>query len=506
MTTTSPGPSATRQAAPLLGPYRVLDLTDERGELAGRILADLGADVVKVEPPGGDPSRMRPPFYQQHPDPERSLAWWASNALKRSVTLNLDCAEGQALFKRLVETADFVVESFKPGYLASLGLAYADLAAINPRIIVTSITPYGQTGPYRDYAASDLTLQAQGGFLYVNGDADRPPVRISADLAYRHAGGQGAAGSLVAHYHRQRTGRGQHVDVSMQDYIAWTPLDMTMAAQVQHLSLKRSAAGMRFHSPAASFRFRWRCKDGMLTFRALGSGAGQPQFVKLLAWMRECGFDDPVLTSKDWAGADLRTITQAEYDALADVIQAFLETKTVAELYARAVVDRLRLAPAASVRDIVTSPQIRAREALVDVEHPQLGTSFAYPGPVARFSNAPRVGLPPTTVHWRTYPAAASGRARLFRRRARGVASEGRDMSFDGVFSGLKIVDFTWAAAGRSPLATSRIMAPRSSRSNRWQHPDYAPRRRPFVDGVPGINRSGFFARSTRTSSASRST
>jgi crotonobetainyl-CoA:carnitine CoA-transferase CaiB-like acyl-CoA transferase len=230
----------------LLRPYRVLDLTNEFGELAGRILADLGADVIKIEPPAGDPSRWRPPFYADRADRETSLPWWASNLNKRSIVLDLETSRGQAPFRSLVETADFVLESFQPGYLARLGLGYASLAHINPRVIVTSITPFGQSGPYSQFPATDLTLQALGGFLYVNGDADRPPIRISADLAYRHGGGQGAAGALVAHFERQRSGRGQHVDVSIQDYIPWTPLNVTFAAQLQQA--KYHAASSRVPS------------------------------------------------------------------------------------------------------------------------------------------------------------------------------------------------------------------------------------------------------------------
>src|SRR5215470_16082087 len=257
----------------LLRPYRVLDLTTEFGELAGRILADLGADVIKIEPSEGDPSRWRPPFYGDRPDRESSLPWWASNLNKRSIVLDLEAPRAQSAFRRLVETADFVLESFQPGYLDQLGLGYASLSEINPRIIVTSITPFGQTGPYRNFPATDLTLRALGGFLYVNGDADRPPVRISADLAYRHGGGQGAAGSLVAHFERQRTGRGQHVDVSIQDYIPWTPLNVTFAAQVQHKNTMRQAVGFRAHTTGVRFRFTWACKDGRIAFRPLVTGS-----------------------------------------------------------------------------------------------------------------------------------------------------------------------------------------------------------------------------------------
>jgi crotonobetainyl-CoA:carnitine CoA-transferase CaiB-like acyl-CoA transferase len=386
---TSPSHSNQTVGSELLRPYRVLDLTNELGELAGRLLADLGADVIKIEPPDGDPSRWRPPFYGDRPDLEGSLPWWASNLNKRGITLDLETEEGQGLFRRLVATADFVLESFMPGYLDRLGLGYADLAAINPRIILTSITPFGQTGPYAQYPATDLTLQALGGFLYVNGDADRPPVRISADLAYRHGGGQGAAGALVAHYHRQRTGRGQHVDVSIQEYIPWTPLNVTFAAQVQHANTRRQAVGFRAHTEGVKFRFTWPCKDGRIAFRPLVTGGGKAQYQALVGWMTDEGFGDPILTAKDWAGADNRAITQAEYDQIAAVIEAFLLTRTLDELYEKAVQLRFRLAPAATAKDIVESRQIQARGVLVPVAHPELEASFLYPGPFARFSATP---------------------------------------------------------------------------------------------------------------------
>ena len=160
------------------------------------------------------------------------------------------------------------------------------------------------------------------------------PVRISADLAYRHGGGQGAAGALVAHYHRQRTGRGQHVDVSIQDYIPWTPLNVTFAAQVQHANTMRQAVGFRAHTDGVKFRFTWPCKDGRIAFRPLVTGGGKAQYEALVAWMTDEGFGEPILTAKDWAGEDNRAITQDEYDQIAAVIERFLLTRTLDELYA----------------------------------------------------------------------------------------------------------------------------------------------------------------------------
>src|SRR5688572_10249417 len=162
--------------AGLLSPYRVVDLTDERGILCGKILADLGADVIQVEPPGGSSARRIGPFYHDQAEAERSLFWWSYAANKRSITLNLASSDGRALLKRLVQTADFLVESFPPGHLERLGLGFDTLAAINPRLIVVSVTPFGQDGPYAHYKAADLTGVGMAGFMYLTGDPDRPPV------------------------------------------------------------------------------------------------------------------------------------------------------------------------------------------------------------------------------------------------------------------------------------------------------------------------------------------
>ena len=149
----------------LLEPYRVLDLTEGGYSIAGKVFGDLGADVIKVEPPGGSPSRNTGPFYRDDPDHEKSLAWFAYNANKRSVTLDIETAAGRELFRGLGGSAHFVFESYEPGYMEGLGLGYEDLSRTCPRIIVTSITPFGASGPYANYRAADLTTWAMSGFL-----------------------------------------------------------------------------------------------------------------------------------------------------------------------------------------------------------------------------------------------------------------------------------------------------------------------------------------------------
>src|SRR3972149_1049401 len=200
----------------MLAPYRALDLTDEKGLFCGKILADLGADVIQVEKPHGNPARRIPPFCANDAGPEKSLYWFAFSAGKRSVTLDLDTDAGKGVLLRLCKTADFVIESFPVGYLQRAGLGYEVLSRAHPGLIMASITPFGETGPYRDYKAGDLVASAMGGMVYCTGEPDRAPLRISVDQAYCQVSVHAAIGLLLALHDRATSGQGQHVDVSMQ--------------------------------------------------------------------------------------------------------------------------------------------------------------------------------------------------------------------------------------------------------------------------------------------------
>src|SRR5687768_2382147 len=185
---------------------RVLDLAGPMGVYCGKLLADLGADVVLVEPIDGTPTRRLGPFYRDDPSPEHSLWHWHFNANKRGITLDLGKRDGQELFRRLAQNADIVVETFAPGHLTSLGLGYADLEQLNPRLILTSITPFGQTGPYADFQGEELIAQAAGGLLWMCGWPDRPPVMMGGWPAMHQASSQAAASTLIAEYMRDATG------------------------------------------------------------------------------------------------------------------------------------------------------------------------------------------------------------------------------------------------------------------------------------------------------------
>ncbi|MGH8056216.1 MAG: CoA transferase, partial [Candidatus Entotheonellia bacterium] len=218
-------------ASPLLpGPLtglRVLELADEKGQYCGKLMGDLGADVIKIEPPGGERTRTVGPFLDDLPHPERSLSFWHYNTSKRGITLNLQTGEGKHLFQRLIATADIILESYSPGYLPSLGLGYDELSRLNSRLIMCSLTPFGQTGPWRDYQMSDLLHLAAGGQMgccgYDPEDMhEAPPIAPGGGNAW-HMGGHFAYMSILAAVcYRDVTGEGQYIDASIHEACALT--------------------------------------------------------------------------------------------------------------------------------------------------------------------------------------------------------------------------------------------------------------------------------------------
>jgi len=287
-----------------LAGYRVLDLTDEKGLLCGRVLGDWGADVIKVERPGGDPARNIGPFYKDIIDPEKSLFWFATNANKRSITLDFDTIDGRKIFKQLVKTSDFVIESFDPGCMDGLGFSYADIESINPGIIMASITPFGQNGPYSHFKGSDMVLWAMGGMMYLCGDSDCPPLQVGVPQAYFHGGIHGATGSMMALYHREMTGEGQHVDVSIQEAVNFTNMVADETYDILGVNLSRSGNLFMQIRPEPMGvlveRMVWQCRDGYVSTVLRGGGLGPKATARaLVTWMREEGMAGE-LDDYDW--------------------------------------------------------------------------------------------------------------------------------------------------------------------------------------------------------------
>jgi crotonobetainyl-CoA:carnitine CoA-transferase CaiB-like acyl-CoA transferase len=371
-----------------LSPFRALDLTDERGFLCGRILADLGCDVIKVEKPGGDPARTLGPFYHDHPDREKSLYWFAYNGNKRGITLGIETADGRELFKRLVQTADFVIESFAPGTLDQMGLGYETLKEINPGIILISITPFGQKGPYSRFQSPDIVAMATGGSMFVCGDPDRPPVRIGLGHSYLHAGAEGASAGLMALYGREETGEGQHVDVSMQECILWTLMVVQQAWDLTRTNIGRAGSYRQLVSGVIR-RNLWPCRDGYITFLLLGGAHGARNNHALVELMDREGVAPDFLKAIDWKSLDMAKASQEEVDRLSEPIGRFFLAHTKNELYEEASKRDIQLYPVSTAKDIVEDVQLKAREFWAEIEHPELGTSILYPGPFVKFSKTP---------------------------------------------------------------------------------------------------------------------
>ena len=325
----------------LLSPYRVLDLTNERGFLCGKLLGDLGADVIKIEKPGGDPSRAIGPFYRDTPHPEKSLYWWAFNVNKRGITLDIETADGQDIFKRLVKKADVVAESFEPGYMEERGLGYAAISEINPGIIMASITGFGQTGPYRDYKSSDITIWSLAGEAYVTGDPDRAPLSPGFPVSYFFAATSAAAGAMIALYHRAFSGVGQQVDAPAQLGVAWAcGPELPGLWEVDKAIVKRSGGSWRRAQTGASsddikyvsIPVVYPCKDGNVRFVPFIDAGMLPGTVGMTKWVIEEGFASETLKSFDWSVLDWQTVSQETMNEVMSGFSRFFLTHTKNEL------------------------------------------------------------------------------------------------------------------------------------------------------------------------------
>jgi crotonobetainyl-CoA:carnitine CoA-transferase CaiB-like acyl-CoA transferase len=369
----------------MLSGRRVLDLTRDGCMICGKVLGDLGADVIQIEPPEGSPTRAAGPFYHDIRDPEKSLTWFYFGLNKRGITLDLGVIEGQQLMRRLALTADFVIESFRPGHMDGLELGYQHLSAVKPDIIVTSITPFGQTGPYAQYEATDIVGVALSGMMWLYGEPDRAPVRIPAPQFYLQGGLQGAMGTMLAHYHRELTGEGQHIDQSCQHAAALTLMNTPQVWDLNRFNIRGHGPGTLIPRPTPPgplfARAIYPCKDGYV-IGGLGGGAQAGRVASsraLVSWANEDGY---LLEFKDfnWASVGTQEITQAEVDRRAELLSEFLLTKTKAQCLERAVRDSILLMPVNDTSDVAASPQMEYRGFFQEIEHPELGETIAYPG------------------------------------------------------------------------------------------------------------------------------
>jgi crotonobetainyl-CoA:carnitine CoA-transferase CaiB-like acyl-CoA transferase len=338
----------------------VLDLSDERGLLCGKMLADLGADVVQIEPPAGNRARRIGPFHHDDPHPEQSLFWWSYAANKRSITLDIQLLDGRGIFERLVRTAHFLVESGTPGELAALGLGYERLAELNPALIVISITAFGQTGPYAAYHASDLVGMALAGFMYVTGDPDRAPIRVGFPHFYLHGSAAGAAGAMIAHMQRVTSGLGQHVDVSCQEAVSRALANALPAFATEGAVIVRQGA-YRQTGNNSFMRITWPCKDGFVNFQFAGGASSGASVNNFIRWMADQGAGDEYLLSLDFRTLGYGAIPKESMDKIVPPVANFLLRYTKQELFEAAIERRILLFPVSTMADILESSQLQAR-------------------------------------------------------------------------------------------------------------------------------------------------
>ena len=471
----------------------VLDLTEGGFNWCGKVLADLGADVIKVEPPGGSPSRNVGPFVQGIEGPERSLFWASYCVNKRSVTVDLNSEAGLATLCSLAAGADILIESSKPGFMANLGLSYEDLRSDNPALVYTSITPFGQTGPYSQFTASDLVAWSMGGMQYVGGNEDRQPVRISAPQAELHAGAHAAAGTMAAFWQSRKTGRGQHVDVSMQAAVVWTLMNATPFPPLHGTNVERNGDyRTRGH---ISVRQVFGCKDGHL------SVVQAPRTLRGLAhWMEEEGTYPDWLEAIDWEEWNPGAIAEDDLDGIElfnrvqTQMEEFIASKTKNELYLRAIDDGMLIAPCHTVKDIAESVQLEARGFWRGLEYPELDRSLTQLGPFIRMSESPiEVHTPAPRIGEHNREILRRVKQATPQRRPSGRASQSTPVRMP--FDGIRILDFTWVGVGPITIKHLADFGADVIRVEAASRPDVLRSAPPFKDGQPGgLNRSQFSA------------
>ena len=354
----------------LLPPYRVLDLTGPEGVFCGKLLADYGAEVIKVEPPTGDVTRHRPPFISDVPGIERSSYFLFYNTNKKSVTVDLETSEGQVVFKKLAASADVLIESFPVNYMQSLGLDYDSLRQVNPGLIMASITPFGQTGPWKDYKSTDLISLAASGFMQITGDPDGPPLRQGNEQSH-FPGAQHAATAIMGalFYRDMQDGRGQYIDVSMQEAMItyYTDAHPALAYIQRGENVTRVGTNSTLVIPLGAYP----SKDGWIS-----AGIITPrEWENLSNWMFEVTGNEEIL-NEDYKGGNQ---DRAPYnDIITALVIDFTTRFTSEELFHQGQERNLVFIPVNTVSDLLVDPQLDASNFWFDIDHADAG-NLKYP-------------------------------------------------------------------------------------------------------------------------------
>jgi len=358
----------------VLSDIRVIDLTHYvAGPYCTKLLADFGADVIKVERPGtGDPARRLGPFPGDEPHPEKSGLFLFLNTNKRSITLNLKSETGRKILLDLVKTADILVENFSPRVMPSLGLSYDDLRKVNPRLVMTSISNFGQDGPYRDFKASDLVLYAMGGAMSSTGLPEREPIRMPGNIIQYQAGTVAAAATMGAFLVARYQGVGQHVDVSIfETQLGSSDRRTTFLLGYQYHGLP----AVREQPTGTPVGGIYPCADGYVAFLSVPSML--PRFLEMIG--------RPELVTDPHFASPAALLSPETKEFIHELLLPWLLERTRYEVMAAAQRARFPGMVVLSPGDLVNDPHFNERGFWVEISHPVAGT-FKYPGPPLRMS------------------------------------------------------------------------------------------------------------------------
>jgi crotonobetainyl-CoA:carnitine CoA-transferase CaiB-like acyl-CoA transferase len=389
----------TQPAGGALEGLRVIELSHERCCFAGKLLADMGADVITVEPPGGSPMRGYEPFVDDVPDPERSLYWWHYNTSKRGVTLDLECEEGRARFLELVASADLVIEAEDPGRMERLGLDYPDLARARPDVIVASITPFGRDTERPEAQSTDLTVLAGGGPVWSCGydDHSLPPVRGGGNQGFHTASHYAVLSLLTALLYRDVSGEGQHIDVSMHAAANVTTEMASYCWLVAQSTVQRQTG--RHAMDIETAPVQRRCADGRYVTTGMPPRTPK-EHAELHRWLVELGLEDQLpeavflLRGAEKERIDFSLIgeddeTTAIVAAGRDALVLIADNLSAHDFFIGAQEIGLAMGIIYSPEEVIEDPHFRARGFPVEIDHPEIGRTVTYPGAPYKFEKSP---------------------------------------------------------------------------------------------------------------------
>ena len=376
----------------LLEGIQVLDLADEKASFCSKLLADLGGRVIKIERPGGDPSREIRPFIGDSPHPEGSLLFFCNNTNKLGITLNLEHEDGIKIFLQLLQKTDIVVETFS-SYLKQKGLGFDVLCLENRRLIQVSITGFGENGPRGHYKSCELVASAFGGQMFVTGSPSTPPLKPFGDQSYFTASLFAAVSILLALRKRAQSGKGEHLDISLQE-AAVSTLDHVMVRYFYENTIARRLGGVYWNYSFCILP----CKDGHILL------APFQQWGTLVEWIENEGMAED-LVEKKYCEEEYRL---AHIVHILRVLEQWTRIHTVQELFESGQALRYPWAPISSLKEVLSNPQLKARSFFIDVEHPEMKRSIAYPGSPYKFSHA-------SIDRWKRPPLVGEDNVQIYR-------------------------------------------------------------------------------------------